>query len=221
MSLLCDPASLNDDGESLMDALPCDAELDAPGMRDAVNALILEEMGAMAAAGVADASAYLSRAPPVPPVRRNALLNEAGGAGAGAGASAPLDFSRYGAPTEPAGAAASDPAAWEAAAARAALAVEALEARSVALELAAKYGVDVWRAAVRDAAALAVNAKTAAAKAAARNAELDVARADSVRAAAPRLATFAKRVRDAEVGGTPLAEAIAGARLEAARRARL
>ena len=213
MSLLCDPASLNDDGVSLIDSLPCDAELDAPGMRDAVNALILEEMEAMAAAGLADASVYLSRAPPVPPMRAGALL------GGGAGGVAPLDFSRYGAPVEPTGASASDPAAWEAAAARAALAVEALEARSVALELSSKYGADAWRTAVRDAAALAASATTAAAKTAARNAELEVARADGVRTAAPRLATYAKRLRDAEAGITPLAEAVAGA--AAARRARM
>jgi hypothetical protein len=214
--LCCDAASLNDDGVSLIDALPCDAELDAPGMRDAVNALILEEMEAMAAAGLADASVYLARAPAVPPVRAGALFG--GGAG---GAGAPLDFTRYGAPAEPTGAAAADPAAWEAAATRAALAVESLEARSVALELSSKYGADAWRMAVRDAAALAASAATAAAKSAARNAELEIARADAVRMAAPRLATLAKRLRDAEAGGTPLAEAVAGARAEAARRARV
>lgn len=206
MSLLCEAASIGANGLSLIDSLECDADIDAPGMREAVNALIIAEMESMASEAGVDGSEYLSRAPPVPPVRTAPLVST--------GVSS-IDSSRYDAPAAPPLDAGAD--AWEGAARRAALAVEALEMRTVHVELASRYGVELWKVAVRDAVASAANAARDLAAVQARVGEIERARADALRSAAPKLAALGKRLGDAEISGTVLSVAISGARGELER----
>ena len=207
-TLLCDAASFGPSGLSLIDSLECDADLDYPGMREAVNALILAEMETMASEGVADGVEYLLRAPPIPPLR---VVNN--------DREPPLDMARYETPMPPP--ANADALTWEAACSRAALAVECLEMRSVHLELASRYGVDVWRTAARDAAACAVGMQKELKRTQTAVAQVEMSRAEALRGAAPLLAGFSRRVGDAETSGVALAVALAGAVTELDRVKRL
>ena len=209
-SLLCESASIDArTGLSFIDSLECDGDLDSHGMRDTVNALILAEMETMAAEGIVDGDEYLARAPLVPPLRVSIVP--------GNGSS--LDTTRYGPPTAPPIGA--DAIAWEAAASRAALAVESLEMRTVHLELASRYGVDVWRTAARDASASATRVQDNLQAARASVAEIEASRANALRTVAPHLFALDKRVSDSEINGNALAAALAGATAELDRVKRL
>ena len=96
-------------------ALPLlDTEIDEPGMRDYVNGLLLAEMEAMAGEGAADEAAFLARLPPAPPPRASPQLAADLARASRGERPPPLSVSRYALPAVPSGAAAEDPAAWEA-----------------------------------------------------------------------------------------------------------
>jgi hypothetical protein len=63
----------------------------------------------------------------------------------GQSASTPLDLSRFEQPQAPAAGDAASAEEWEVAVARAQVALEAQALRAINLELAAKYGVDMWK----------------------------------------------------------------------------
>ena len=134
---------------------PPKPQIDAPGMRDAVDALILAEMGSFVPPD------YLADLPPPPPVPSSALLAaevariaDSGGNRASAASAAAMAavaaFERVPPPPPPpagdGGATeASTAAAWESAAARLAVAHEATVLRAINVELMTRYGVEAWK----------------------------------------------------------------------------
>jgi hypothetical protein len=172
-----------------------DTQLDEPGMREHVNSLILAEMEAMAACGAADEASYLSRLPPLPPPAASPLLAAEFSRASRGERPPPLPASQYSLPPVPSGAAAEDPAAWEAAARGARLALEAQALHALNLELAARYGGEAWRAAVTHASALAAAARREVAALAGAAGEANAARAAAQEDAGARLGALAKRAR--------------------------
>jgi hypothetical protein len=188
-----------DSGASLEGALPLlDTQLDEPGMRDHVNQQLLAEMEAMAAEGAADEASFLARLPPLPPAPASPLLAAELSRVARGERPAPLPTAHYALPPVPAGAAAEDPAAWEAAARGARLALEAQSLHALNLELASRYGGDCWRAAVAHASALVASARRDAASLAAAAAAANAARAAAQEDAGARLGALAKRARQCD-----------------------
>ncbi len=198
-------------------------------MREAVNALILQEMEAMAAEGSATESSYLDSLPPLPACELlSADLAARGGqeavaaAVAAAAAAAAAGSSRqpvvhYTAPAAPAGGAAAGPAAWEAACSSAEAAQEALGLRSVCLELASKYGAEAWKAAVAGGSAEAAAAARAAAALRSEADSVNAGRAALLEPHAARLRVLGKRYREALEGNVGLAGALAAAEAELQR----
>ena len=180
-------------------ALPLlDTEIDEPGMRDYVNGLLLAEMEAMAGEGAADEAAFLARLPPAPPPRASPQLAADLARASRGERPPPLSVSRYALPAVPSGAAAEDPAAWEAAARGARLALEAQALYALNLDLGARFGGEAWRAAVAHSSGLVASARRGAAALAAEAAAANAARAAAQEDAGARLGSLAKRARQCD-----------------------
>jgi hypothetical protein len=175
-----------------------DDTLDAPGMREVVNALLMAEMEAMAARGEADEASFVARLPPLPPLSSSALVSSELQRVARGERLSVISAVGYALPPPPSGAAADDPAAWEAAARGARLAYEAQGFHALNLEMAARFGSDAWHAAVMQAASITSATRGEVAALTAALTETTAARRAVQLDAGARLGEIAKRARQCD-----------------------
>ena len=193
-----------------------DTELDEPGMRDYINTLLLEEMEVMAGEGQ-DERAYLCRLATLPPSLLSPLLlaeiesvvaagrgvsGGVGGVGSGSQLAPP--------PAPPAGAAGAplDPALWRSLAERAEVSLEHQALLAGNLELASRFAVDTWKAAVSDSQALVARLKGQVQALEGEAEAVNAGRTLAQEGAVKRLGALGKRLREVTEGTQGLAEVV-------------
>ncbi len=198
-------------------ALPLvDHELDEPGMRDYVNSLILAEMEAMALEGL-DEAAYASRLPRLPGSLLSATIElELAAAAPTSHAPTPPALASYfgcsvgpfQAPPPIPGPGSIAPDVQTTATRGIGVALEAQGVLSLNVELASRYGVEAWRAAVGDSSTMTLHLRREEDSLAAEVQAVNARRMAAQEASAVRLTSLKRRLEEVQASNFALAVAL-------------
>jgi len=188
-------------------------------MRDYINTLLLEEMEVMASEGQ-DERAYLGRLATLPPSLLSPLLLAeiesvvAAGRGKDGGGVSGSGNQLVPPPAPPAASGASgsaaplDPTLWRSLAERAEVSLEHQTLLAGNLELASRYAVDAWRAAVGDSQALVARLKSQVQALEGEAEAVNAGRTLAQEGAVKRIGSLGKRLREVTEGTLGLAEVV-------------